>query len=487
MTTPEKRLTGLVRYDAARTAIAECVEIDEAKDLTDRAAALAAYARQADDPELELMARRIRARATRRMGEISRGLETASPGPVGDSSHRREVTSKTAVLAEAGISTSVANRAEKVADIPEEKFNAAVEADVPATLTDLVSSQTKPRRQTRARKKMQTTEPPDWLAVVGKAVDLLQTSEPADVVADLTDDRRASYAELGDLVVDYGLAMRKAVKDAALVDGTSIETPLVELLDGPVESPPLMSHKKGWPGPHTQTGKTWASYAEAYHKRYSAYPVWNASVGGKMAQFVKRLGQEDAPQVAAFFLARDDRWYVDKGHGLGAMLADAEKLHTAWVTGRRASPPPVSKNMAAAEEARERRWEREARAATVQSPSSATSADHSDERAAFDLYNQTAEAAGLPKAQVFNDDRKHKIKLRLRDCGGLDGWRHALEKLATSKFLTGGNPRGWCASLDFMLKESTFTKLMEDTYESANGMENQIKRVSRRLEDLACD
>ena len=236
MTTPEKRLTGLVRYDAARTAIAECVEIDEAKDLTDRAAALAAYARQADDPELELMARRIRARATRRMGEISRGLETASPGPVGDSSHRREVTSKTAVLAEAGISTSVANRAEKVADIPEEKFNAAVEADVPATLTDLVSSQTKPRRQTRARKKMQTTEPPDWLAVVGKAVDLLQTSEPADVVADLTDDRRASYAELGDLVVDYGLAMRKAVKDAALVDGTSIETPLVELLDGPVES-----------------------------------------------------------------------------------------------------------------------------------------------------------------------------------------------------------------------------------------------------------
>ena len=39
------------------------------------------------------------------------------------------------------------------------------------------------------------------------------------------------------------------------------------------------------PGPKDQTCKTfkvWANYAMAYRKRYSAWPVWNAKVGGQL-------------------------------------------------------------------------------------------------------------------------------------------------------------------------------------------------------------
>ena len=127
--------TVLVRYDQARHALAQCERIDEAKDWSDKAAALAAYARQADDPELEAIARRIRARAFRRMGEISRELETGKPGPhVEILPSAGKYLSKSAVLAEAGVSTSQAHRAEKVAAIPVEEFERRVESDTPPPL-----------------------------------------------------------------------------------------------------------------------------------------------------------------------------------------------------------------------------------------------------------------------------------------------------------------------------------------------------------------
>ena len=127
----------LERYDSAIRALAECVSVDEAKDIADKAAALAAYARQADDPELEAMARRIRLLAVRRMGEISAGLETRERArtdllPTGGKQ------TKSQVLADAGISTSTANRAEKVAAIPQDQFDEMVAALEPPTLKAVI-------------------------------------------------------------------------------------------------------------------------------------------------------------------------------------------------------------------------------------------------------------------------------------------------------------------------------------------------------------
>ena len=46
-------------YEAARTALANCARIDECKQWADRAAAIAAYVRTADDMALQDMATRI--------------------------------------------------------------------------------------------------------------------------------------------------------------------------------------------------------------------------------------------------------------------------------------------------------------------------------------------------------------------------------------------------------------------------------------------
>lgn len=92
----------------------------------------------------------------------------------------------------------------------------------------------------------------------------------------------------------------------------------------------------------------------------------------------------------------------------------------------------------------------------------------SDETEAFRLWNELAEKHGLPKAQRFSKTRQSRLRARLKDCAGLNGWEAALEKIANSPFLLGDNPNGWKATLDFVLRDSSFTKLMEGNYEQSD-------------------
>lgn len=86
-------------------------------------------------------------------------------------------------------------------------------------------------------------------------------------------------------------------------------------------------------------------------------------------------------------------------------------------------------------------------------------------REAFDLYNSFAEIAGWKKAAKLSDARKRKLKARLKDVGGIDGWKIALEKASKISGLSGGDGK-WKANLDFFLQESSFIKLMEGSYDS---------------------
>ena len=110
-------MTQLIKYEAACRAIAECKAIDEVKGLADKAAAMQAYGRMANDRTLEVDAAEIRIRAERRLGEmlvqqkadggLSRGQLKQGPALV-----NHEDGKQAPKLADAGISYDLSSRAQ---------------------------------------------------------------------------------------------------------------------------------------------------------------------------------------------------------------------------------------------------------------------------------------------------------------------------------------------------------------------------------------
>jgi hypothetical protein len=136
-------------YEAARTAIAECERIDECKNWSDKAAALASYARQAKDDSLRVMAVRIQARAERRCGEllklIPRADEATRYGQVG----ALPPVTRTQAASIAGLSEHQRKTALRLASIPAPEFDRQIESAVPPTVTKLAEMGTTPRESGR--------------------------------------------------------------------------------------------------------------------------------------------------------------------------------------------------------------------------------------------------------------------------------------------------------------------------------------------------
>lgn len=136
-------------YESAKTALANCASIDECMTWADKAEALAAYARMADDQTLRKTCDRIQARAIRRMGELLKQIEPAT-GKNNQYAQMKEkgaqpLQSRQKVAAEAGLSQHQAKQAVRVANVPPSVFDAQVESDHPPTVTNLAQQGTAAR------------------------------------------------------------------------------------------------------------------------------------------------------------------------------------------------------------------------------------------------------------------------------------------------------------------------------------------------------
>jgi len=122
-------------YEAATQALAECSEIDECKDWADKAQALASYARQSDDDTLRRFADRIRARAVRRSGELLKTFQNERART--DLGEGADTQTQRRAAESAGMSKWQEVTAVRVANVPADQFDAAVESPTPPTLTVL--------------------------------------------------------------------------------------------------------------------------------------------------------------------------------------------------------------------------------------------------------------------------------------------------------------------------------------------------------------
>ena len=103
------------------------------------------------------------------------------------------------------------------------------------------------------------------------------------------------------------------------------------LLSGKVAVATKPARKGKEPAP---SSLAWNAYATAYADRYGAEPVRNAMVNGQLSQFIGRVGEGEAPAIAAWYVGHKHQRYVNAGHSVGLLLSDAEKLRTEWATNR---------------------------------------------------------------------------------------------------------------------------------------------------------
>lgn len=83
-----------------------------------------------------------------------------------------------------------------------------------------------------------------------------------------------------------------------------------------------------------KSAEMWLAYKASYLMRYRVEPTANAKVNTHMCKVIDRIGAEDAPGVAAWYVMSNNGYYVARGHSMGILEADCEKVHAEWKTGR---------------------------------------------------------------------------------------------------------------------------------------------------------
>jgi uncharacterized protein YdaU (DUF1376 family) len=86
---------------------------------------------------------------------------------------------------------------------------------------------------------------------------------------------------------------------------------------------------------------------------------------------------------------------------------------------------------------------------------------------AVSRYNEAATKAGWPQVHKLTPNRSKQLRLRLKDCGGLNGWEDALRRAFASDFCRGRTSKPWTGfGFDWLVKAGNFTKLMEGNYDN---------------------
>jgi hypothetical protein len=176
-------------YEAARRALEECVKIDECKSWSNRAVALATYAKMARDKGLLRLTKQVYALAARRMGELLAEIE---PNPGGQPAHSTKtaiVPSRKQAATDAGLSERQAKTVLRVANVPEEEFKRQVESENPPSVTALAA------QGTVHRGPVANDDSARLMRLVDRLLEALSQIEITPAIAGIPQKERARFLE----------------------------------------------------------------------------------------------------------------------------------------------------------------------------------------------------------------------------------------------------------------------------------------------------
>jgi hypothetical protein len=187
----------LTRYDAMCQAIDRAFDVDEVKEIHDRAIALEAYFRQAKNPEPERRACEIRLRAERKAGKLLKAMEKNKGGP------GRPIRSPEEWVSEYGqalrknqIPYTTAERWQQLATVPDEEFEAALGGSEKPSTSGIIE----------ANRPQQEPMYPKALSLWGMLRDFerdLFDEDPKFLLSQMLDTMQADVRRLAPLVTNW--------------------------------------------------------------------------------------------------------------------------------------------------------------------------------------------------------------------------------------------------------------------------------------------
>jgi hypothetical protein len=180
-------MTHMVKYEAARKALAEAYRIDEVKDIRNKADAMQMYAKQAKDSELIELATDIKMRAERRAGELLREMKK-NPGSRGTAQGSTDGSggiklkppeNNTPKLSDLNITKKESSLWQKLAKMPEDKFEEKLTG-----IKQIMRAKTDGTKRKKAKSKGNSYTPEQEATVIAAKLDG-KTHEEAAALAEL--------------------------------------------------------------------------------------------------------------------------------------------------------------------------------------------------------------------------------------------------------------------------------------------------------------
>ncbi len=209
----------------------------------------------------------------------------------------------------------------------------------------------------------------------------------------------------------------------------------------------------------------------AYRRLLDLYYLKDGQVYGDEAEVARQIGlREYIPEVTQvlqdfFCIGEDDRWTHDR--------CDAEIAHFRQKSEKASNAGKASAQRRSNVRSTDVQPTNNQQPITnnqepdlVSSNEDMSSDDDAPVRPQeiIDAWNSMARRVGLSEIKVLNSKRMVSLKARIRECPDVETWSVALQNIERSKFLRGENDRGWKANFDFLLQPSSFTKLIEGSY-----------------------
>lgn len=97
-----------------------------------------------------------------------------------------------------------------------------------------------------------------------------------------------------------------------------------------------------------------------------------------------------------------------------------------------------------------------------------------------DFANYWNSKPNLSHIQRMTNERKKKLTARMKERIFVEHWQEVIDRISASAFCTGGGEKGWKASVDWLLSNSTnYVKVMEGKYDDVKHKETYTEQVAR--------